>query len=819
MLDLGASEHADLTEDPAEGLVADLTAHAAEDGAPAHAATEIRRRSSAGETPIGLYRLSEVLAPATAPVPAQRVPAGEPDELVDVVRRYPCAVLDAPDPAHVAENLAAVLVDGKRVLVSGSDLAALAAVRAALPESLHGVCLDSPPPLSDAELRELRSLLVTATPSRRMRLRQTLPHPNVVPDADRVAALCRAAGGKGYPPRDTVDLLPELLGGLHEDRLSALLETARRCTDTLHAMDPSRDAGWTRALLDRVLFGTDREEFDALLRHTTDVVLSADKLRDAGDQMAVVGTLPQDAIEQLRSYVRYLDGGGRARVYFRSAQQRAVQPVLRHLRLDGASLKDTTVLHQALAFVELIEAMDLIGEQCRRLRIPEPRNVPGVVDLNRQLDRIEEAARAAEHLRHEVLFIHPDSPVTVPDLATTEQVARTIVESGGASAMATARGQLARLADRLERSIPPSDAAPEFGVLLSALHARSLPAYLDALAVLAAARRECADQQRQVELLGRLRSAVPGLAELWEQSSPRRFTQGTARFVPLDELLDQLPEADTADLVLLLGAGSLGTENLLVAAAAPRLLAVSAGFAGTPPPGPPSADDTVLTTLRRAGVPVIVAGGVDTAAAPEEPVVEAAPAAPPAPVAYVEMPAPPAGVNEVPAPPLPDEDPADLEPAHAEPAHAQRADAERADAEPAHAERAAGSAPRAVVPAQRSEGPDSQDSPDSDDDRGAHGKRAATADRGTDGEHRAGDKGRDKVDGPTLPFTVPAQREAPAQEAAPANKRGRPTPEPAAESTETPEVETEYVVLPLGIVARAVEPSGDRATDNQRAGA
>ncbi|HEX4248416.1 MAG TPA: hypothetical protein VH008_11180 [Pseudonocardia sp.] len=793
MLDLGASEHADLAGDPAEGLVAELTAHAPEDGAPAHAAAEILRRSAAGETPIGLYRLSEVLAPATASVPAQRVPAGEADGLVDVVRRYPCAVLDASDPARVAENLAAVLVDGKRVLVSGADPAALSAVRAALPESLHGVCLDAPPPLSDAELRELRSLLVTVTPSRQLRLHQALPHPNLVPDADRVAALCRAAGGKGYPPRDTVDLLPELLGGLHEDRLSALLETARRCEDTLRAMDPARDSLWTSALLERVLFGSDREEFDALLRHTTDVVLSADKLRDAGDQMAVVGTLPPDAIEQLRAYVRYLDGGGRARVYFRSAQQRAVQPVLRHLRLDGASLKDTTVLHQALAFVELIEAMDGIGERCRRLRVPEPRNVPGVVELNRQLDRIEEAARAAEHLRHEVLFIHPDSPVTVPDLATIEQVARTIVESGGASGMSTARAQLGRLAERLARSMPASDAAPEFGVLLSALHARNLPAYQDALAALAAARREYADQRRQVELLGRLRSAVPELAELWEQSGPQRFTQGTARFVPLDELLGQLPDADTADLVLLLGAGSLGTENLLVAAAAPRLLAVSAGFAGTPPPGPAGSDDTVLSRLRRAGVPVIVAGG-DGASAPIEPVAvaEEAPAAPPAPVAYVEMPAPPAGVDEVPPPPL--DDAALAEDTLADKVlDGGRSDGGRSDggrsgsagAEPAH-ER------RPEVPAPRSDSPDVS----------------------------TGSSGADKVDGPTLPFTVPAQREAPPQEANPSKKRAAArVGAEQVETSEPPEVETEYVVLPLGIVARAVEPRADRAADDQRAGA
>jgi hypothetical protein len=736
-LDLGASEHTDLTEDPAKELVAELTAHAVEDGAPAHAAAEIRRRGAAGETPIGLYRLSEVLAPVGAAVPPQRLPAGEPGEVVDVVHRYPCAVLDAPNPAQVAENLAAVLADGKRVLVSGSDAEALAAVRAALPESLQGVCLDAPPPLSDTELRELRSLLVTATPSRRLRLDQILPHPNLVPGADQVAALCRSAGGRGYPPRDGVDMLPELLGGMPAERLAALLETARRCQSTLRAMDPAGDARWGRALLERVLFGSDREPFDRLLRRTTDVVLAADKLRDAGDQMAVVGTLPPGSIEQLRSYVSYLDSGGRARVYFRSPQQRAVQPVLRHLRLDGVPLKDSTVLHQALAFVELIESMEEIGELCRRLRVPEPRNVPAVAELNRQLDRVEEAARAAEHLRHEVLFVHQDSPVTVPDLTTTEQVARTIVESGGIGGMNQARDRLIGLANRLERSMPSQDAAPEFGVLISALLSINLPAYLDALDVLAAARREYADQRRQVELLGRLRAAVPRLAELWEQVGPRRFTQGTARFVLLDELLEELPEADTADLVLLLGAGSLGTENLLIAAAAPRLLAVSGGFAAAPLPGPPSAADTVLSTLRRAAVPVIVAAGAEAPAEPAEPAEPVAPPVekPPAPVAYVEMPAPPAGVTEVPPPPL-------------------------------------------------SDAPDEFSNPPTE---------APAA---------------------SQPFTMPAQREAPAEESDPSSRRAERgsahRQAESAENTEPAEVETEYVVLPLGIVARAVESAGGR---------
>ena len=797
MLDLGVSEQADLTEDPAEGLVAELTARAAEGGAPAQAAAEIRRRGAAGETPIGLYRLSEVLTAQAAGVPAQRLPADEPGEVVDVVRQYPCAVLDAADPGKVAENLAAVLLDGKRALVTGPDAEALSAVRAALPEPLRGLCLDAPPPLSDAELRELRSLLVTATPRTRHRLGQVLPQPDLVPSADQVAALCRAAGGKGHPGQDGVDLLPELLGQLDSNRLAALVETARRCQTTMAVIDPRGDAQWTRALLERVLFGPDRAEFDGLLRLTTDVVLSADKLRDAGDQMALLGALPPDAVEQLRNYVNYLDSGGRARMYFRSAQQRAVRPVLRQLRLDGTSMRDSTVLHQALAFVELIEAMDEIAARCRRMRVPEPGHVPAVAELNRQLDRVEEAARATEHLRHEVLFIDPDSPVTVHDLPTAERVARTIAETGGESAMTKAREQLLALADRLQRSVPAEEAAPELDPLVAALREMSLPAYLDALAVLAAARREQTDQRRQAELLGRLRAAAPALAEAWEEAGPRRFTQGTARFLPLDELLGTLPAADTADLVLLLGAGTLGAENLLVLGAAPRLLAVPAAFAAATGAGQPDgaeAEETVLSRLRRAGVPVILAGGDGASAEPVVATPPAEPPAAPAPVAYVEMPAPPPGVTEVPPPPLDLAEPADF----AEPA---------AFTEPAVAvaERAKLTEPAVAVAQAAAPSPGSPESPTS------------------------GDR---EVDGPTLPVTVPAQREAPAEEADPSSRHRRGTPsarrrgagepndaEPAGESAGEPEVETEYVVLPLGIVARPVEPAGDRAGGEQRAGA
>jgi hypothetical protein len=608
----------------------------ADGGSPlGRAAAEIRRRVAEGEVPVGLNRLSEVLAPPVAGPPAPRRPLGDPDAVVEVVRRYPFAALDAPDPDAVARCLTAVLGDGKRVVVTGVDPAQLAAVRAALPDSLRGLCLDGPIPLSEPEIRELRWLMATETDERRDRYDQVMPEPELVPPVERIAELCRSAGRKGYPARDGADLIPELLGGLSRTRLTGLISTAQRCLDALGRIsrNDGQDASWARPLLERVLFGTARPDFELLLRRTGEVVSSADKLNAATDRMGVIGDLPSDAIPQLRAYADYLDSGGKARAYFRSPRQRAVEPTLRHLQLDGAPMKDSTVLRQAISFLQLVRSMDELSGDCARIGVPAPVDVPGVAGLNRRLTLIRDAGLATEDLRHEVLFIHPDSPVSMPDLSTTQRIASLIASSGGIDEMETARSELSRLADDLARSInqvrAPHRAAPEARAALEALRAMSVPLYLDAESDLRAARRQHADQRRLNTLMDRLRAGAPGLAEAWQHPAAPTFGSGTARFVPLPRLLSELPEADTADLVLLLGADRLSTAHLLAASAAPRLLAVGAGFTSGPLPAVApglrslsAPTETVLSALRRAGVPVVVgeqSSGAHAAGAPGAP--------------------------------------------------------------------------------------------------------------------------------------------------------------------------------------------------------
>ncbi|GAA5145214.1 hypothetical protein GCM10023321_02760 [Pseudonocardia eucalypti] len=645
MLDLGAAEssrQAGSPTDPTEELVGVLAARTANEGAPAKAVAEIGRRRENGRTPIGLYRLSEVLArpsdsggEVSASVEAL---TDDPELIVEVVRRYPCALLDIATPAGLARTLEAVLMDGKRVLVSGTDAETLRLVRRALPDTAADLCLDEALPLSDSEQRELRSLLITATPARRARLEQALPESEQLPSTEEVARLCREAGGECGPAADAAEtpetvgpamLVPELVGSLEPPRLSTLRTAATRCVTALDAVDAEddEDTPWSREALSGVVFGSGRTALTNLLRRTADVVQTADKLRDAGDQMAVTGEISDEEQELLRDYANFLDSGGRSRSYFRSARQRAVEPVLGKLRLE-APVQDASVIRQALTFIELVKAMREVGDLGGKLGVPPPTDVPTVDALHKQLVRIKDAGLKAEELRREVQFAHPASPVRVmalADMASIETVARTIVECSDTERLTDARNQLSALADGMVRATP-GPTGPEVDALVRALRQHSLPKYREALPRLAAALRERVDQRRMVELLDRLRERAPGLARRWAQAAEERRSPGTVRFMETDALLGALPEADTADLVVLLDAGALGMEHLLVAAAAPRVLAVAGGFASTEPPNPATPPETVLDALRRAGVPVIVAA--DDQSKPAEPTEPAMPVVP-----------------------------------------------------------------------------------------------------------------------------------------------------------------------------------------------
>ena len=163
-------------------VFADRLAGAGTDAPTTAARRRIRQVIAGGHPPPGLRRLAESLA---QPVPERLPPPRRPSEgaasVVAAVRSHGFLVLEDLDPAAVAGAVAALLDDGRRVVVTGSTVAELADVRHSLPPAALGRVVDQLPELSPGEIRELRTLLATSTPARRARAAQRLPEPGTPP--------------------------------------------------------------------------------------------------------------------------------------------------------------------------------------------------------------------------------------------------------------------------------------------------------------------------------------------------------------------------------------------------------------------------------------------------------------------------------------------------------------------------------------------------------------------------------------------------------------------------------------------------------------
>ncbi|GAA4687627.1 hypothetical protein GCM10023215_24160 [Pseudonocardia yuanmonensis] len=606
-----ASGLGDLVERLAERAADEAESSAPTDGSaagppPADAATlaaaeQVRARMEAGAAPAGLRRLAEALAgndgagspagagaavPLVPLVPRQRTaPDEHPAPLTDVVaavRTESFLVLEGHRPEEVAAAVRDLARTGLRVAVTAAGLVRLDAV---------APTVDRLPALTGPEQRELRLLLATAT-ARREHAGREIPPPPAFPPVDEIRALCANASGSGPARGGAPDLLRDVLTTLDEPRLAAVAGVARAVRAALDALGP-REGSWAWPLLANLVHSRHRPVFDALRATAAAALTIADRSRDL-PLVTLAGPLPPHAGELLVDYREFLDSGGRARRRFRIGMQREVQPVLDLIRVGGQVPADARSVHAAVLHVDLATRLTAVDEGCRALLVPTPRDVGDLRALVAGLDRVDEAARAVGQLRHDVLFLHPTSPIAVPDLAAAERVATGILDVAEHGSAAEAAVRLDAIADGLAGSGPVEELVGGHRAAVEALRARDAEAYEAALAALAPARREAADQARCDELLARLRAEDPEAAGAYADG------RGFVWSVPLEALLSRLPADDVLDAVVVLDAGELSVERLLVAAAAPRLLAVADSRAHPDEGGP-----TVLGALQRAAAPVV----------------------------------------------------------------------------------------------------------------------------------------------------------------------------------------------------------------------
>jgi hypothetical protein len=309
------------------------------------------------------------------------------------------------------------------------------------------------------------------------------------------------------------------------------------------------------------------------------------------------GPLPEGSVDALVAYLDFLENGGRARSYFRATVQRDVEPVLRLLRVGDHEPATSDELRIVLTHFELGERVVAVDGDCATLGLPTPQNPDELTALSRALTDIGAAARSVAALRHDVLFLHPGSPVSVPDVAAAEQLAAAVLDYGEYGSPRQAAERLNAMADDLAALLPPQTTAPEHERAVEALRARDALGYAEAIDDLVGAHVAQRDEQRMADLLTGLGS--DSLARAWtptDDGPPVRA--GLAWFTPTERLLAALPPPDRADVVVVVDAAGVGVDRALLGAAAPRLLAVAA-------PGARAGGATLLSLLYRASALVI----------------------------------------------------------------------------------------------------------------------------------------------------------------------------------------------------------------------
>lgn len=609
---LGASG-AGTADDADLAVFVDRVAAAGSDRSTVRAKEGIQSAIAAGETPPGVRRLAEALAASvigrTAPdSPARPEPWSESaDEAQDSAAAVVGAVGDASlvlledfDAPAVAAAVAALLADGRRVVVTAEQPAELGRLRAAMGPALTDRIVDDVPLLPPADIRELRCLLATSTPARRARGGQRLPPVGLLPPVDEVRRLSLLPTRPATVGTSATGMITEVLEQLDPARRDAVTSVARYVRRALDALPLPADSPWVWRLLADLTYQRHRAPFDQLREETVQAVVALERA-DTQPSVAVTGPLPGNALELLGRYAEYLAGGGRARVPMRrSAPQREVAPVLRVLRVDGREPDDLGSVSRAIEYLELGERLSRIDRACIAIGIAAPRDEAELAALTGLLARVAAAARAVGALRHDVLFLAEGSPLAVPDLEATGQVAAAIVDYAERGGDLDATQQLDRLAGALRDAIPIAERCVEHENALRALAVRDAAAYAVAADALRSAARGRRDEERQLALLDRLAAVAPRLAGSWaELARTEPAALGFVCLQSVDALLDAPPPPDSADVVLVLGAERLGVERLLLTAVAPRLVAVVATGA--------AAEDasTLLGVLRRARAAVI----------------------------------------------------------------------------------------------------------------------------------------------------------------------------------------------------------------------
>jgi very-short-patch-repair endonuclease len=376
-------------------------------------------------------------------------------------------------------------------------------------------------PLTASELEELLRLLAEETDERRARREQQLPSPELLLDRALFEELTSAVALGDSVRRGESSALVATLEGLDAEHL---VQLGPACVEADEALLGLRDLRahreWARDTTSALLGGAGPHAWQSATERLqlVDAAVHHDQAA-AFAEVAVLAEIDLRAAAQaFATFATHLDGGGSLRRMFKSAEQKAVAPYETVVLVSGRPVDSAASARAAAHHLAVLAVVQQINAAFAPLRTGIPLGEPRVVliDLLQQLRTacaaVARVLDATSALRTVLGTLPPAARPALYDIGSVEQVTAVTVQVTHARSATIARDELDRVRDRLVAAVPLEVRPPELPALLQAIEDADPPAYAEALASLARAERQRADQLRSDTLMERAHLASPELA-------------------------------------------------------------------------------------------------------------------------------------------------------------------------------------------------------------------------------------------------------------------------------------------------------------------
>lgn len=376
-------------------------------------------------------------------------------------------------------------------------------------------------PLSTAEMWELRNLLSVTSPDRQASLRKRLPDEDL-PDVEHLVVLCQRV--RDAPDLSAVDGSLTDLRHVSKADLGVISTECVAMGSALDAVTGPSTETWVRTTLDDLLSGRLRhlwQRVDQLDSIVANAVAADNAVGRARVEGGSPGASPGRAF---RSWAEYLQQGGTVRKFFKSEQQKQVEPLLSAVTVDGSAPISVEAAWAATAHFDALYFLDSAVEVLDPLNIEL--SVTGVravrvADAQRTLDEIA-AIKSCVARKNSLQGRFQQAGLRSPQMDSVEKVTKVAAVSRefvDYLQARTAREEIEKVAGALLEEFR-HDRADEVDNLVTALLNADGPRLSRGAVVLAQARKIQHEERRLGELQAKLSSAAPDLARLlWRTPS------------------------------------------------------------------------------------------------------------------------------------------------------------------------------------------------------------------------------------------------------------------------------------------------------------